>query len=140
MCLPSWVSPAKLDGHSATIRSKAFPGLVTLWSLHIRDHHLMHVLLMEKLFALEHSYPCLVPWALLQLPARSILFYCHQRKAVGNEFNDLLLIRFPHPSSSVPSKTTRSPMSFRPRERSPLPSPSPVGKPESSKSALKDSI
>src|SRR6266550_7288282 len=139
MYLPSWISPAKLDGHSTTIRSEAFPGLATLWSIHIWDG-LMHVLLRGKLFVPEHSYPCLVPWASLLLPVQSILLYYHQTKTAKNEFSNLLLIRFPHPSPFVASKTTRSPMSFRPSESNPLPSPSPAGRPESSKSALKDSI
>ena len=43
------------------------------------------------------------------------------------------------PSSPFPSNTTRSPMSLIPRLSRPLPSPSPFGRPESSKRALKDS-
>jgi hypothetical protein len=40
----------------------------------------------------------------------------------------------------TPSKTTRSPMSFIAKLRRPRPSPSPKGSPESSKSALNDSM
>ena len=59
----------------------------------------------------------------------------------------LLLNLFPHPLWLPPetncpalSKTTRSPISFIARLRRPRPSPSPNGSPESSKSALNDSI
>lgn len=58
-----------------------------------------------------------------------------------------LLSLFPHPlwlspeeDCLAPSKTTRSPISFIAKLRRPRPSPSPKGKPESSKSALNDSI
>src|SRR5882762_802192 len=60
---------------------------------------------------------------------------------------NVLLIRFPQPVGPLseltlpfPSKATRSPISLIPNERSPRPSPSPEGKPESSNSALKDSM
>src|SRR6202035_3953628 len=56
------------------------------------------------------------------------------------------LIRLPQlpsplsgPTLPFPSKTTRSPISFIARERSPSPFSSPTGNPESSNSALKDS-
>ena len=46
----------------------------------------------------------------------------------------------PEADCLAPSKTTRSPISFIAKLRRPKPSPSPKGRPESSKSALNDSI
>lgn len=53
----------------------------------------------------------------------------------------ILRILFPHPPEPLlPSNTTRSPISFRAVLISPRPSPSPDGRPESSKRELNDSM
>lgn len=79
----------------------------------------------------------------------SIVTCCSMSKASANIYHsgNLLLERLPQPLGPLsesawpfPSNTTRGPMLSNARLSSPLPSPSPVGSPESSKSALNDSM
>ena len=100
----------------------------------------------ERPCALQHVYLCREPSVARWRLARSKLEFLSGDELV-TEIQISLLSLFPHPlwlspeaDCLAPSKTTRSPISFIAKLRRPRPSPSPKGKPESSKSALNDSI
>ena len=141
-------APADLDRHAAAVRGEALAGLRGgLSSLRLCTGR--HAPRWGRCAVPARRGPSRARAAARRRPAQTRLGARIHKKVAGarGASGHAHARRLPHPpwplatpSRPLPSNTTRGPMFSIASARSPRPSPSPCGRPESSKSALNDSM